>query len=110
MLAATVEFERATWKVAALGVVLAAGHIGTAATASAACRDVTVSAMGVEKTDIDAATASASDALVAKIAATYGPTWGVGSHRHGSFHCDKALGGRKPGWVCSAKTTVICAA
>lgn len=77
--------------------------------ALAVCKNVTVGATGVEKVDIEAATASAGDSLAAKIAVAYGKTWTMGSHRNGSFHCDKVLAGRNPGWICSAKTTVICA-
>ena len=79
--------------------------------ALAVCKNVTVRATGVEKTNIEAATASAGDALAAKIASAYGKSWTMGSHRNGSFHCDKILAGnRNPGWTCTAKTTAICAA
>jgi hypothetical protein len=76
--------------------------------ALAVCKNVTVRAAGVEKTNIETATASAGDALAAKIAAAHGKSWTMGSHRNGSFHCDKILAGRRPGWTCTAKTTVIC--
>jgi hypothetical protein len=88
-------------------VVIALGVMS--ASAMAACKDVTVTAKGAEMAGIEAATLSAGDALVAKVRQRYGAKWGVGSHRNGSFHCDKALAGRKPGWICSAKTTAICA-
>jgi hypothetical protein len=78
-----------------------------ATVASAACKDVTVSARGTEKTKIEDAQASAVDTLVASIAKRYGKSWGTGSHRYGSFHCDKFLGYRAS-WTCTAKTTVIC--
>ena len=76
--------------------------------ALARCREVTVSGKGVEKRPIDAAKASAMDALVAKIRADFGRAWGVGSHRYGSFRCDENLG-YKGGWTCTARTSVICA-
>jgi hypothetical protein len=77
--------------------------------AHAVCKDVTVSATGAEKATIEAATASAGAALAVKIAAAHGKIWTAGSHRNGSFHCDKILAGRKPGWTCTATTTAICA-
>ena len=80
-----------------------------ARSAHAVCKDVTVSATGTEKATIEAATASAGNALAAKIAAAHGKIWSAGSHRNGSFHCDKILAGRKPGWTCTATTTAICA-
>ena len=76
--------------------------------ALAVCKDVTVRGTGLEKTNIDAATASAGDALAAKITSAYGKTWSMGSHRNGSFHCDKILAGAHPHWICTAKTTAIC--
>ncbi len=98
---------------AAKHAVLAA-ILGVAAMAAepalAVCKTVTVRATGMEKADIEAATASAGDALAAKIAAVHGRTWTMGSHRNGSFHCDKVLAGRNPGWTCAAKTTAICSA
>ena len=84
--------------------------LACAGPALAVCKNVTVRATGVEKTDIEAATASAGDALAAKIASAYGKTWTMGSHRNGSFQCDKILAGRNPGWICTAKTTAICSA
>jgi hypothetical protein len=89
--------------------VFVLGTLADAVPAFAVCKNVTVRATGVEKTDIEAATSSAGDALAATIAATYGKAWSMGSHRNGSFHCDKFLAGRHPGWICTAKTTTICA-
>ena len=84
--------------------------LACAGPALAVCKTVTVRATGVEKTNIEAATASAGDALAAKISSAYGKTWTMGSHRNGSFHCDTILAGKKnPGWTCTAKTTAICA-
>lgn len=82
--------------------------LAAAAPALAVCKTVTVSATGQQMPDIDEATSSAGDALVGKVVATYGKTWTMGSHRNGSFHCDKILAGRKPGWTCTARTTAIC--
>jgi 6-phosphogluconolactonase/glucosamine-6-phosphate isomerase/deaminase len=93
----------------AASAVAAATLLTMSTSALAKCRDVTVSAQGAEKQNVDDATSAAGDALVRKIAATHGPTWSVGSHRNGSFRCDKVLGGRKPGWTCTATTAVICA-
>lgn len=87
---------------------IALAALACAEPALAVCEPVTVRATGVDKADIDAATASAGDALAAKIAAAYGKTWTMGSHRNGSFHCDKILAGRKPSWTCTAKTTAVC--
>ena len=79
--------------------------------ALAVCKNMTVRATGVKETDIETATASAGDALTAKLASAHGKNWWVvGSHRSGSFHCDKILAGKNPGWTCTAKTTVICSA
>ena len=78
-----------------------------AAPAYAVCRDVTVAAKGTQRTQIEEAQASAAAAMTAKIKDRYGANWGAGSHRNGSFHCDRVLGYRG-GWTCSAKTTVIC--
>ena len=90
---------------------MALSALACAGPALAVCKNVTVRATGVEKTNIEAATASAGDALAAKIASAYGKSWTMGSHRNGSFHCDKILAGnRNPGWACTAKTTAICAA
>ena len=91
-------------------VSMALAALACAGPALAVCKSVTVRATGVEKTDIKAATASAGDALAATIASAYGKTWTMGSHRNGSFHCDKILAGKNPGWTCTAKTTVICSA
>ena len=92
-------------------VSMALGALACAGPALAVCESVTVRATGVEKTDIKAATASAGDALAAKLASAHGKNWWVmGSHRNGSFHCDKILARRNPGWTCTAKTTVICSA
>jgi hypothetical protein len=87
-------------------IVLVLTGIGPAL---AVCKTVTVRAAGVQNADIEAATASAGDALVAKIVAAYGKTWTMGGHRNGSFHCDRILAGRNSGWTCTAKTTAICA-
>ena len=84
--------------------------LACAGPALAVCKTVTVRATGGEKTNIEAATASAGDALAARIASAYGKTWTMGSHRNGSFHCDKILAGKDPGWTCTAKTTTICSA
>ena len=89
---------------------MALSALACAGPALAVCKNVTVRATGVEKTNIEAATASAGDALAAKIASAYGKSWTMGSHRNGSFHCDTILAGKKiPGWTCTAKTTAICA-
>ena len=82
--------------------------LALAGPAAARCRDVIVSAKGVEKQQIEDAQSSASDALVAKIGKLHGKNWGPGSHRNGSFQCNKVLGYRT-GWTCTAKTTAICA-
>jgi hypothetical protein len=89
--------------------VLVSGMIFFVASGFAACRDVTVEARGAEKSDIEQATASAGDALSERVARDHGRKWGVGSRRYGSFHCDRILAGRKPGWTCTARTTAICA-
>jgi hypothetical protein len=100
---------RMTMKILCASAAITLSAVASAAPALGVCKDVTVSAQGQEHVDIDAATSSAGDALAAKIVATYGKTWTMGSHRNGSFHCDKVLAGRKPGWTCVAKTTAICA-
>ena len=88
--------------------VLSLGAVMVAQPASAGCRDLTVREKGAEKAGIEDAQVSASEALGAKIRWRYGKTWTAGSHRNGSFHCDKVLGYRT-GWTCSAQTTRICA-
>jgi hypothetical protein len=95
------------FSVAVLGLGVVSSALGLALPASAACRDVTVSAKGTAATKIEDAQASAGVALSGQITRVYGKPWGTGSHRNGSFHCDNYLGYRAQ-WICSAKTTVIC--
>ena len=75
------------------------------------CRSLNIGAVGQAKEAIGEATSSAVDALVGKIAKTYGAQWSTGSHRTASFDCHKDLGGNgshPARWACTALTGEIC--
>jgi hypothetical protein len=90
----------------AVGAAVVLGAILLASAAVAECSPTPLAATGKPHRDIETATRSAYDALVAKIKATLGAQWTPGSRRGAEYTCVKPMGGQvsRLSWTCSLRS------